>query len=287
MIPRHPHSIRPIEGISEFRIPDSWQNAAVLENGVYFIIPSKLLDSVVREVSLERFATADLERELEIAKAAGDGFGNVAIWNGVFVSYPDLGPLAPIKLDADAAKILGINPQKAGHLARVATERLKAVNCPRRAYLGWLLTQRMFLDEHDSLLGSHGSFIQQNGFPKPSFFPAKIKDRVESTEANWIQAYSHFCGRWRLQSLALPYLPIPLPMLIPNVFSSTGIENAEGTLSASIPDIYPTGGQGLLSETFEDALRGRGRPDHLNGWFKIVTKSNAAKNVIPVYDRWF
>ncbi len=212
---------------------------------------------------------------------------NIAIQRGAFVTYADLAPMAPVVLDAAAAKILGKNSTQIKILARRATERLAAIDGPRRGYLGWLLTNPKFLDEHDALLLQHGSEICRQGFPQPLLTSSRLPEGVTSAPVDWVEACRRFYVRWRLQSLVLPDLPLPLPFMIPDVTTPVGKTQQEGVVSASIPDIYPTRGRGLMDEVIEDGLRGQGTPEHLLEWFQIVRQSSTGKNVIPMYDRWF
>ncbi|MDB5336612.1 MAG: hypothetical protein JWN70_2231 [Planctomycetaceae bacterium] len=284
---------RPLPGVlppstcCQFRIPDSWQNEDVLEGGAYFIIPAPLLNLIIREVGRDLFAPEDLKREHEIAAAAGTDYDNVAIRNGGFVTYLDLGVWKPVSLDTTAAaEILGKNFEQTRQLSRLMTERLEAIDGVRRGYLGWLLTQRAFLDEHDDLVVRHRTQIRAHGFPQPILGQGTIENGLQS-EADWVQVCREFCGRWRLQSMALPYLPRPHALEIPSLFAQQETVDSGGIVFASIPDIYPTRGRGLLDETIEDALHGRIGPDHLSDWFQLVSKTSASKNVIPAYDRWF
>jgi hypothetical protein len=55
-------------------------------------------------------------------------------------------------------------------------------------------------------------------------------------------------------------LPVQIPAIDPN-----GRAQQEGVLSVSIPDIYPTRGQGLMDRSIEEGLG----------------------SLLPMYDRWF
>lgn len=272
--------------VEQFQIPDSWNQASALDDGIYYIIPQDLMTLVIRHVGHEEFSRIDLERESELGRAAGSRWGHVAIQNGGFIEFSDLEEFMPVEIDPAAAEILGKNREQVRQLARTATARLRSVSGSRRGYLGWLLTRRQFLDEHDALLNQYGSQIQQMGFPHPARLGKPIPNTSISVTTDWVEDLRRFYARWRLQSMALPYLPRPLPYEIPSIQAPV-CENDAGILNVSIPDIYATPGRGQFNEMFEDALRRGQRPENLSEWLRIVRSGNMGKKVIPMYERWF
>lgn len=281
------HELLNARGIQPLHVPQSWKNAAFLEQNVYYIIPLSLWESVVLNVGRERFTEDDQRREREIAEAARDDSGNVAIRNDAFVNYLDLLPIQPVTLNADAAEILGKTPAQARQLARSATERLAEIDGPRRAYLGWLLTNPQFLQEHEGLHRGFDNQPESQGYPQPRQSSRRQPDKLIVNSERWMSDFRDFYVRWRLQSLVLPHLPVPLPFQIPVIEDPATGSAREGVVTSSIPDIYPTRGRGLIDATIEDALRGRGAPEHLQEWFQIVRRSSAKANVLPMYGRWF
>lgn len=270
-----------------FQISASWQTEAYLERGVYLVIPRTLWSLVVQNVGSDRFAAIDQLRESEIAQAAGDDFGNIAIRNGAFISYADLSPVQPVQLTDDEAAFLGKNPAEAANLARVANERLNPINGVRRGYLGWLLTNPTFLREHNQLLQRHVSSDEEYDFPMPRLSSATLPRRLLVIDDGWLRSCVQFYERWRLQSLVLPYLPLPLPVQIPKISDPATGSPQEGVVILSVPDIYAVRGRGLIAEMLEDALRAQGAPDHLQEWFQIIKQSSTKANVLPMYGRWF
>lgn len=274
-------------GIHPIQVPASWKAEACLERGIYFVIPLQLWNLIVSAVGSDRFSSSDHRRELEIAQAAGERTGNIAIRLGAFLSYADLSPVQPVQLTADEAAFLGKNPAQAAHLGQQATARLNLIHGPRRGYLGWLLTNPAFVQEHDRLLQQHGPSLEVHGFPQPRGSSARIPEHALGNEVDWVHDCRQFYARWRLQSLVLPDLPLPLPFQLPAMEDPATVSPQEGVATMSVPDIYAVRGRGLIEETLEDALRGRGAPCHLQGWFEIVQQSSTMANVLPMYDRWF
>jgi hypothetical protein len=104
--------------------------------------------------------------------------------------------------------------------------------------------------------------------------------------AEWVADFLRFYSRWRLQSLAHSYLPLPLSFEVPSIEVPPSNEYL-GCFNASIPDIYTTPGRGLVHEMIEDAIRGARAPENLKEWRGIVRSGNLGKKVIPMYERWF
>lgn len=281
------HELLNARGIQPLHVPQSWKDEALLERNVYYVIPLSLWASVVLNVGRERFTEDDQRREREIAEAARDDSGNVAIRHDAFVNYLDLLPIQPVILNPEAAEVLGKTPAQARQLARSATERLAEINGPRRAYLGWLLTNPQFLREHEDLHRQFDNQLEDQGYPQPRQASSRRPDERLVDSERWIGGCREFYVRWRLQSLILPHLPMPLPFQIPVIEDPATGSAREGVVTCSIPDIYPTRGRGLIDATMEDALRGRGAPEHLQEWFQIVRRSSATANVLPMYARWF
>lgn len=281
------HELMNARGIQPLQVPKSWKNEALLEQDVYYIIPSLLWESVVQNIGGERFTDKDQRREREIAEAARDDSGNVAIRNDAFVNYRDLLPMQPVMLDASAAAILGKTPAQARQLARAATKRLAETDGPRRAYLGWLLTNPQFLKEHEDLHRQFDNHLESQGYPQPRQSSRQLPEELIVENKPWIGGCREFYVRWRLQSLTLPHLPVPLPFQIPVMEDPATGSAREGVVTSSIPDIYPTRGRGLIDATMEVALRGGKAPEHLQEWFQIVRRSSATANVLPMYHRWF
>ncbi len=281
------HELLNARGIQPLHVPKSWKNAAFLEQNVYYIIPLSLWESVVLNVGRERFTEDDQRREREIAEAARDDSGNVAIRNDAFVNYLDLLPIQPVILNPEAADVLGKKPAQARQLARAATERLAETDGPRRAYLGWLLTNPQFLQEHEDLHSQFANQLEGQGYPQPRQSSCRLPDKLIVDSERWIDGCREFYVRWRLQSLILPHLPVPLPFQVPMIEDPASGKTVKGVVTSSIPDIYPARGRGLIDATMEDALRGRGAPEHLQEWFQIVRRSSAKANVLPMYGRWF
>ena len=253
-------------------LPESAQ-----QRGIYFGIPGALLELVVSELGEDRLRGEDLDRDRQLAAINVD----VGCWRGAVIQYPYLAPRAPVNLGESAASILQKTPVEIRRLQHELEARCAAIEGPMRGYLGWLLTQRAFLDEHDQLVSEFRVQLRSHGFPQPVWTSLR---GLEATDATWVQRFREFYARWRLQSLRAPYLPLPEGPRIPDSLARVRVE---GQVRTMVPDIFPTLGRGLIDDSLEDALRGGRLPEHLAGWMRIVRRQNQAKNVFEKWERIF
>jgi hypothetical protein len=175
-------------------------------------------------------------------------------------------------------------------LEKLGTDRLNCFDGPLRGFVGWLMTQPVFLAEHDELLSRHWEMLQAYGFPQPmEIAPAENAEKLTESpsDSEWVSEFRKFYSRWRLQTLAAPGLPVPLAPRAPDVVGRCHPGLPEGIQSLSVPDITPLPGKGTVVETLEDALRGTTPPDNLKGWMDIVRRDNTTRNQISVFERRF
>lgn len=266
-------------GCSVITLPLSWQNDPKFQNGLIFTVPPNLLKSVFLH-SLYNGAYPDkVQHDVELSNCVNPLNDQVGVWKEAILLYPYLRPRTPLHIAAAAAEVLGKTPVQGKHIARVLERRLAVFDNALRGYLGWLSTQHAFLDEHDALLSVHAERIHAHGFPKPMLTAASLP-RVSDEEASWGREFKTFFERWRLQTLAAPYLPIPLAPQLPAI-------TAHGQNQFSIPDIYPTQGTGMINEIMEDVLHEHHGSPHLTEWMAFIGKGNTAKNGMPAYGRRF
>lgn len=265
--------------------PASWESADCLEQGVYYIIPIWLWELVERAVGVNHFSDEARRRETEIATAAEHYQHAAAIRNGGFVSYSEIFPLDPVILNEEAAASLGMTPVQARLRARQLTGALEETTRPLRAYLGWLLTNPEFLEEHDALCSGSETELERNPFP----VPRRSSQRLPGTGTPADEAVGgclEFYSRWRLQSFTLPLLPRPLPVEMPAIFDPVRGAAPVGVAVSLIPDIFPNRSRDVIGDCTESMLRGCGAPKHLSDWFAIVERQSTRANVLPKYARW-
>ncbi|HCS50404.1 hypothetical protein [uncultured Rubinisphaera sp.] len=267
-------------------IPLTWQDKPEIQRGLFFTVPPDLLRLVFSRRGTNIGIPDNVLLEIELSIAINPLKDDVGIWKNCTLNYIYLRPRDPLTIDSTGSKILKKTPAKGENIARIGEKRLAAFDVPLRGYLGWLLTQPTFLNEHDELLERHREKINRHGFPKPvhSSSPEKF---VWRDDVNWLTEFREFFDRWRLQTLAAPYLPIPVAPRFPELRSYSRLPFGHGQNSFTLPDIYPSQGSGVIIEMMEETLRPRNPPEHLQEWMQIIGKTNTAKNAIPAYGRQF
>ena len=280
--------IHPPEGAVDLTIPARWRDDPLVQNRIYFTIPEKLFQLVVKAVGEDRFSEEGREREFELGRAIGNHAMNVGYWNGEIIPYTYLAPRRPLEFDvAWVAKSWGKGKAEVKMLLDDLDQSLETAESPIRGYVGWLLMQRAFVDEHDRLVCRYQQELHRHGFPKPALFGTENAALERTTEKEWVAEFRKFYLRWRLQTLAAPGLPMPHAVQIPDMLTSVRTKSPEGVMTFSIPDIAPTFGQGIMPDIVEDALRGRPVLEHLSGWMSIVEKDNPGKKEIYTFERRF
>ena len=189
-------------------------------------------------------------------------------------------------ISEEHARRFGLSHKTADETAQVLSERLDALGNPVRGYVGWLLTNPEFLKEHDALFRNNRDAIRCHGIPKPVVAKPVLADRDENEP--FVFEFQDFCHRWRLQTFAGPYLPLPIEPQVPDLLSKPeGLAACMGMTTFSLPDIFPVSGRGELQSAVDDAVHGGAKPGHLAGWYAIIDSANSAKNPIIRYVRLF
>lgn len=279
------HEQLKLDGLSETPIPSKWAEDPWVRGKFYYTLPIALQDRILQSVGRNRFTATDLLRERELAEATGEPDLYVGLWKNTWLQYAWLAPLRPVELGSADAAMLGKNPAQAQQVERGLTERLWALEEPIRGYLGWLLANAQFLDEHDELFTKYAREIACEGLPMPILFEAAAL--TASGAPAWVNDWRQFCSRWRLQSFAGPYLPLPWAPQVPDRLGVAGSRTAEGVVTAVVPDTFPMTGEGLLREMLNEALRGGRIPQHLATWMQIVAKPSTAKHAVSTFARQF
>lgn len=276
-------------GFHSTAVPADYQGDPSLCGRYFYVLPIELIEAVIKDVGADRFSEDRMAKEIALSQAVGDLGFRVGYWDGQVISYHLLERRPPIEIDLTLANELGWNKNAAQlkEIARLGTQRLEELGAPNRGYLGWLVTNKTFLDEHDSLLRRHLELIGVHGIPRPLLsMPTQTTKQIDPSPA-WVLEFREFFLRWRLQSLAGPNLPLPLELQIPMLSRLNGLNAGPGTITVAISDIHPNPQRGVFDATLEDALRGSAPPQHLADWIAIVRKGNTAKNAIGRFGRVF
>ena len=258
----------------------------------FFTLPRALLDEFC-EIGREVIAEETLDLEYELSELCGDHSFLVGFFKGRPVEYPLLHQSTSGTCQPKRRKSLAGRESQAGldHAMRLLDERTAAFAQTMQAYIGWLMTNAEFLDEHDAIL-TQWSDIVAAGALTAWHSPAERDTgfrRRSSRDPRWTEyqaAFHAFFHRWRLQRLAAPYLPVPLqPHLGGSIPPSLVPEITAARPRFNLPDIYPVSPN--FHDLVEDALRGPEHPRHMDAWMRLVSGKNTARTPLFKFRRLF
>jgi hypothetical protein len=144
-------------------VPARFLHHPLVEGRYLFALPRPLWDSVYSKIGQDAFDPEAVELELKLSDMCGDASFNVGLWQGRVLAY-NLLRESPLDLSsAECAAILKKSKAQLDFLARAYEDRVKVFHRITRAYVGWLLTNSDFLDEHDALLSEWSQMVQRWG----------------------------------------------------------------------------------------------------------------------------
>lgn len=281
-----------LPGLVRWTLPDDIRQDERITNRWFLTLPSDLWESVDQTL-LSRFDREQLEFEKRVSQVCETRRACVGLWDGKPVDYELLeerslssGTLPEVPAG------WGKNAAQMALILRKGVARLDHLKHVTRGYAGWLLTQQDFLEEHDRLLGQWTNFIARCGIPRvgPTIERATtvavIPGKDEEQVAKFVEEFSMFFSRWRLQGLAGPYLPIPLQPLFAGCLPATIVRQLEDVGGIFfLPDTFPIPSRDELRGLLEDAIHGESPAAHLAPWMSIVRASNPARNKISQHAR--
>ena len=257
----------------------------------FFALPSRLWEEICCHFGPTAFDPEIAELEVELEAVCSNLTTGCGLWRGRVFPYPHL---RRAKVPKVFAADLGLEiPQGLLDLqCATAENRLADLAQAARGYLGWLLLNPRFLDEHDELLRSceqvvvrHG--VAEFGLPTPplGFKELPVPAQTEFRAAD--ERFLEFFCRWRLQGLAAPYLPIPLQPLFASRLPAIALQRHLQTGGLFVvPDTFAVPSRGEFREMLDDALHGS-PPSHLADWMKMIAAGNTGKQTIARYGRLF
>lgn len=268
----------------------------LVAGGYFYTLPAALWQTILGNLGEEKFDANTLRMEQALASVCGDHSMRVGVWQGQFVDYQGLRPTpAFVFSDEEQVRAWGLNPLELRNSLRTYAERdATPLERFRRGYAGWLLTSPQFLDEHDSLLADHAEAVRRWGTHLAGVFMPRgmLLPCMDPTgDAAWQlfnTACNAFFARWRLRSLAGPYLPVPLEALMAGMFPWTVVEQlmrAGGVFF--LPDTMPIPSRDQLRGLLDHALHGGEQPAHLAEWLDLIRSGNSAKNQLDRLGRLF
>ncbi len=260
----------------------------------FYTLPPALWEAICQKIGENRFDSQLVEMERKLGRMCGDHSASVGLWRGQILPFAHLHSLPPLQIDA-ADFDSSANPKNqahADHIARVAQQHLEGPARVSRAYLGWLLTNRQFLEEHDALLATWEPMIRRWGFHSLGLaITPFVPENGETELADWQPfnaAFEEFFVRWRLRGLAGPYLPMPLQPLMAGGFPFSVVKQLMRSGGVfCIPDTYPIPSRDELRGLLDGALHHAESPAHLAEWMKLIASENMAKQALKRFGRLF
>ena len=262
---------------------------SLIAGRTFFTLPMALLTLIQRGLQTS-FDPQLFTMDLELSEAIGDHGYQVGYRDRLPIGYHLLGARRPID---SSLWPTGPGSTWAGERAaefQLINERLEAFGLPVRGYAGWLLTNPEFLSEHDAVLAAQRADIRKYGFPRPVLFTTgtvPASPEVRRRQSNQVLRFADFCQKWRLQTLAAEYLPLPFEPQLPTPWSMPGMGSSQGCTTAMIFDIHPVVGRGEVPAVLEDGARGEPAPVHLKEWIDLVRATNPSRIRIQRFARLF
>lgn len=279
-------------------VPKQYRGHPLVGGRYFYTLPPAILDLVVRYLGEGRIDAELLAMERTLSAICGDHASRVGFWQGVAIPSQGLRTNEVKSFSAEDARSVGLNPVQVDHAMRVYKERdVLPLRRAFRGYAGWLVTNRRFLDEQDKLLADHGEAIAQRGtadagirISPPAELAGSLGGDPDANPAwhDFCTACEAFLLRWRLQSLAAPYLPVPLQPLMAGMAPWTVVQRLMqvGGLFF-LPDTIPLPSRDQLRGMLEHALHRGEQPEHLAEWLHIIRSDNTARNQMDKYARLF
>lgn len=263
----------------------------LVRNRYFFTLPRRLWDEAYQRIGADAFDPDLVTLEDELGAICRDHSTNAGLWRGRAFTYYHLQRLGyPQITPADAG--LSITQAELDRQLQLAEERSGGTVRNVRGYLGWLLLNPRFLDEHDSLLQIHQNVISRWGtdaFGLPSPPPGFDRETTE-WQAAFREAdvgFTAFFCRWRLRGLAAPFLPVPLQPLMAGQMPEVVLQRHLQTGGLIVvPDTFPVPSRDEFRRMLDDALH-RSPPEHLADWMMIIASDNTAKQAISRFARLF
>jgi hypothetical protein len=261
------------------------------------------LDHAVRALGESTFDEDLLRLEYALSEVCGDHTRIVGFWVGAPIHYDRL-RVRPVSYGTalgeyaeqfgKKAEQLGKKKARLEYALKTAEESLSWMANVSRGYLGWLLTNRDFLDEHYALFDKWKEEVRTQGIPTLGPLLAQAMDwpgaerAVDDRHRGFIEDFEALFHRWRLNSLTAPFLPVPLAPQMTGHLPASILRQLSGAGAFwFIPDIFPVPSRDQIRQLLDDSLRGGQKPEHLKEWTAMIRKDNTAKNQIARFARIF
>lgn len=279
-------------------VPAEYRTNPFVDGRFFYSLPQRLIEAVVQELGEERFDRELLDMERRLTEVAGDHSPTVGFWQGRLLPYFEFHRVPLVAFSDKDVEEVGLEPGEVADSIRLLEGRNQPLLAKfSKAYCGWLMTNREFLDEHDQLLSRHVETVRRHGsllattlLPDDyrATFPQDLYPNDDPLWSKFLAECKPFLLRWRLAGLAGPYLPIPAKPLLAGTFPLTVVQEliAAGGVFF-LPDTMPIPSRDQLRDMLDHALHRGDKPVHLEEWLDMVRPDNTARNRMDPFIRYF
>ena len=287
-----------MDNVRQAAVPDDLRRHSLIQAKWFYTLPMKLWDALLRGLGRSQLDPELQKIDLHLAAVADANGGCVGFRDGIPFADSLLRPAPAVNPQdptlAGYFRSLGWTNERIKIFSTQAARRLHVVNEPRRGYLGWLFTHRLFLDEFDGLKRNFSEIISArqpppqpialpNGVEPPSFL------QMAETDKDAANSIRQFCERWRLQSIGGPRTIQPLGIQFPVILPAlSAVQSQHSGALLYIPDIAPLPDRDELRLMLEDSARSTAAmSDHLREWIDLISADTQGKKSIQKYSRWY
>ncbi len=282
-----------IHALFDLRVPSGYQNHKLVKGQVYYTFPLDLLRELVKHCTPAAFDASLLSMEQELASELKHnprfvGYGAA----GDVLSHEYLAKESLPLPNPDDEFLMRHGKTRAGY--NQFLDEAEALFAPGRnalrGYIGWLITNSTYLAERDRLLNKWKRQIAVDGIPRHG--TAWLRDAQKSSSVQQIHKvrrleflndFTGFYRRWRLQHLITNDLPVPLS---PKVTDHGVLEGSAlmkgGGVSMWQPDTLPINPRDQLNVMLND-MRINCDNEHLDEWINDCSKTGSNNHTINRY----
>ncbi len=275
----------------------SYASRPEVVGNLYYTLPVNLLKAILARSDPNSDLSAAMHTEMKLTTQRGDHSDHVGYWRGSNVLYSGF-RLRSVRLLSEHKTLQQWPDLKTRGIKRVyLIEHADArVSRDLKSYLGWLLTEKLFLQEHDELLTRHVNAIRRWGIEHGAHMP--VAETIYSDESSnpvndpalmeYESEKQAFLFRWRLAGLAGPYLPLPLDTNVdPEVSRNHSRSMTRIGTFLFVPDTVAIPSRDELRKLLNDARSDLPKEEHLSEWQTIIRSENSARNQLQRYRRIF
>ncbi len=173
--------------------------------------------------------------------------------------------------------------QEANRSMQAACARLDPMQEQTAAYVGWLLTNSLFLAERDAMRLRWADAIQHlESFPPwpvsaspdaatPKAHKRKSKNLVDEFVADW----KAFLARWELQTMATWDLPEPNGSNLSGLALPSSVAQPPNRITLELSPVSRMPGSFSLGQLQEEIQRHQ-TPPHLQPWLDVLNQQHGA-----------